>query len=157
MSNLSTLFEAMYNKLLTNTQGSPVFLTESTDIMQDMSKVTHRLELELVEADADFYASQRELPWEVSIKVKGYMKKITPNSVNSWTIADHTAIADFGSSVANLLFSLLDDKQAGLVSLPGFLYYTGKARLTVDMELFPGISVFLLQLTPQLQQNDTEM
>lgn len=156
MSNLATLFTAMYEKLQTNSSGAPVFLTELSDPLSELDEGSRRIEIEMLEADADFYQSQRDLEWEIPVLITGYIKNVasTYDVKNNWLITDHVAILDFAAEIISLVYSLLDDKQSGL-SLPGFIRFAGKAKIVVDMELFPNVMVFSSIVTPVILQSDT--
>jgi len=157
MSNIATFTQVLYDKLLTNSWGTPVSLTESIDLLTDMKDVTRRLELEILLADSDMYLSQRELPWEVPFLITGYIKNEAVGEASAWTIDDHKNIIDFGCGIQNLVATLLSDKQQGLVSVPGFVQFQGKSRLVFDMEQIPCICCFTLLIVPYFIQNDFEM
>lgn len=156
MSNLATLFTAMYEKLQTNSSGAPVFLTELSDPLSELDEGSRRIEIEMLEADADFYQSQRDLEWEIPVLITGYIKNVasTYDVKNNWSITDHVAILDFAAEIISLVYSLLDDKQNGL-PLPGFIRFAGKAKIVVDMEIIPNVMVFSSIVTPVILQSDT--
>jgi len=155
LSNIGDFFSAMYDKLSTNTRGIPVHLDEMTNMIEQLQGQEYRLEFELFAADAEYYQSQRELQWKAVFKITGYINKQAAESYVP-TVTDAVEIIDFGSEIMNLIYEMLDDKQAGTLDIPGFLFFEGKPILEVEFELIPGIAMFYIGVAAIFQQNDTD-
>lgn len=155
MSTLGVLSRAIYAKLQTNSYGAGVFVEEVTDPLNQLIVGTPRLELEIVKADSDRYVNQREMQWDAGFLITGYLKKELTDGKSNWTIDDKAAILDFGMNTSALVYSLLDDKQAGTLICPNFIMFSGQMEVFVDFEVFPGVSMFSLIVTPVIKQGDT--
>jgi hypothetical protein len=158
MSTLSLICDAFDTKLKTSLSLPDVQWTQSLDLLAS-SVLYPRIEIDLVKVRSSEYISQREMKWNAYFRVMGFLKKTTiaDGAPNNWTKADKVAIADFGMDSVKLIYSLLDDVQAGTVSIPNFIMFSGDPEVWFDLEILPKISVFAFTVEAVYIQADTEV
>ena len=117
-----------------------------------------RIEIEIIKFKGEGYISQRALEWRVYLKIVGYLKKYVADGSeeSNWSENDRIAIADWGMQTVNSVYSILDDKQAGLLNIPALECFGEYPEVWVDLEKIAGLSTFSFILEVKLLLNDTE-
>lgn len=161
MSALSDLTTAIKNKIIAedpDIEGVSWF--EETDPFTQgvgVAKVP-KVIIDVPKFRSSGYIDQRTLEWNFYFSITGYLQKVVPDGqmLTDWTEADRIAINDWAFQTVNRIYSIHDDKQAGLVSISGFQMFGGEVECWVDLEIIPGQACFKIQLMAIVHLTDTE-
>jgi len=154
-SPVGLFFKALETKLKTCTyitDSANVIVGESKDLFAHEDSNFPRIEVLCKVFNGSGYASQRSMDSRLRVIVVGYIKR-TSDEVN---FDDMVTLTNFGIELSALIYGLLDDKSNGLISVPGFLKFSGYPSAYYDFELIPKISTALLEVEVDFQLDDTQ-
>lgn len=154
MSSVGILIEAIRDKILATDPNNPTIAwAEAKDIL-GVSKP--RLAIDVVKVRSSDYVSQRELKWNVYLKINGFLKKIKEDGApNAWTMEDKIVITDYMLDTIARIMSLHDDKNITFIC-PGFTQFGGEVEAFTDLELAPGLMSFIIGMTAEIILRDTQ-
>jgi hypothetical protein len=160
MTSFEKLTRTIYEKLLVIDTKYPQF---SFSELKDIANHNRypRIEIDLIKFKSNGYLDQRNLQWTLYYRIVGYLKdpsvvREDGNILYDRLIEEKLEIVDYGLRTVNRVYSLLDDKQNGLIDLPGFIKFGSFPEIWTDSELMPGLASFAFQLEAELILLDTE-
>lgn len=158
MSLLESLTNAIYEKIKAKDSRLPqIVFDELKNLTTDT--IFPRVEIDLVKFKSDGYISQRQMQWRVYYKIVGYTRDSTVadgDILHERTLKEKMDIANYGMSMVNNIYSILDDKQAGLISLPGFEMFGVYPEIWTNTEIIPKLSSFMFNIEAIILLDDTK-
>ena len=151
-------FAQFLDYLITKFTSGCTFVTDPTNIIigetPDMIGLNDgkfpRLEILIAKLAYGGFLDQRTVQQSFRISIGGHIRRTQDTTTSS----DMYSLIQFGTELANLVYSAHTDKMNGVPICDGFIQIGGFPELFFEYELFPKISTVLLVAEAEIQLTD---
>lgn len=136
------------------TLNANVMIGETPSLVDLPNTAYPRMEVLITKDKGDGYNAQRYINFAFRFSIAGYMKRID----DGVSFADMTRLMNFGQRTRNAVFGMLDDKQAGSLTVPGFEKFAGYPETFYEFEIFyeAELMSFILEMEAHFNLKDVE-